>query len=353
MSEVPAVPVSRPVKVVIVDDTRSIRMMIRELLSRSPRIKVVGEAGDPYEARDLIREVNPDVVTLDIVMPRMDGLSFLEKIMRLRPMPVVMVSSRTQENSREAIRALELGAVDCIDRAMLSDERRHVDLVERVLTAAESNVAAISASTVGAPASAEAYAWNGKAVLIGSSTGGVDALMKVIGGLPGNCAPCVIAQHMPKEFLESFTARLDRHCTPEVRLASDGARLLPGRVLVAPGGEFHAALQPDDRRCIRLIRDHGEQLYVPSVNVLFSSAVPHAKHMIGVMLTGMGSDGAEAMLRMRTAGACTIVQDGASSVVDGMPRSAREIGAAMDVAPLNRIAELIIKHTNAGEAEDT
>ena len=335
----------RPVKVVIVDDTRSIRMMIRALLSRSPRIKVVGEAGDPYEARDLIRKVNPDVVTLDVVMPRMDGLSFLEKIMRLRPMPVVMVSSRTKENSQEAIRALELGAVDCIDRAMLNDKTRHVDLVDTVLTAAASNVSALARAPGDAQAAPEDFAWNGRTVVIGSSTGGVDALLKVIGALPENCAPTVIAQHMPENFLVSFTERLDKHSAPSVQLAQDGSLLHPGRVLVAPGGRFHAAIEPDDRSRVRLVPDDGEEMYVPSVDVLFSSAVPHGDKMVGVMLTGMGRDGADALLRMRQRGAHTIVQDGASAVVDGMPRSAREIGAAAEVANLRDIAGRIIDST--------
>lgn len=340
----------RPVRVVIVDDTRSIRMMIRALLSRSPRIEVVGEAGDPYEARQLIKELNPDVVTLDVVMPRMDGLSFLEKIMRLRPMPVVMVSSRTRENSKEAIRALELGAVDCIDRAMLNEQSGTVDLVETVLMAAESNVTAFGRRrAITADDARPHFDWNGKAVVIGSSTGGVDALMKVVGDLPPNCAPTVIAQHMPKDFLESFTARLDKNCAPKVLLASDGAKLEQGRVLVAPGGQFHVAISRNDRKRVNLVQDQGTQPYIPSVDVLFSSALPHAKRMVGVMLTGMGQDGATAMLQMREAGAHTIVQDKASSVVDGMPRSARDIGAAVEVAGLSAIGKRIVNSTQRGE----
>lgn len=343
--------ISCAVRVLIVDDTRSIRLMLRSLLSRSPLIEVVGEAGDPYEARELIRELNPDVVTLDVVMPRMDGLSFLEKIMRLRPMPVVMVSSRTKENSQEAIRALELGAVDCIDRANLSGDSGAVDLLVRtVLTAANSNVAHLGRPKPPKDDTAQTtFVWNGKTVVIGSSTGGVDALHTVLGELPPNCAPTVVAQHMPKDFLESFCARLDKNCAADVSLAEDGSMLEPGRVLLAPGGEFHAAFAPNDRRTVRLVRDRGDEMYIPSVNVLFSSAVPHAKSIVGVMLTGMGRDGADAMLRMREAGAHTIAQDSETSVVDGMPRSAREIGAAVDVARLADIGQRIIDSTQKGE----
>lgn len=334
----------RPVKVVIVDDTRSIRALLRSLLARSPRIEVVGEAADPFEARELIRAVNPDVVTLDVVMPRMDGLSFLEKIMTLRPMPVVMVSSRTKENSYEAVRALELGAVDCVDRATLGDGTQ---LIATVLTAAESNVSVYAPNGSSSPEEPHSdFVWNGRTVVIGSSTGGVDALLKVLGDLPPNCAPTVIAQHMPPDFLESFTQRLDKSSLPKVTLARSGERLEPGHIYIAPGGTFHVAINPRDLKRLQLVEDQGDQMYIPSVDVLFSSAVALGSGVVGVMLTGMGSDGAEAMLRMREAGAHTIVQDSASCVVDGMPRSARAIGAAVEVTPLQKIGRKIIQSTS-------
>lgn len=334
---------SRPVRVVIVDDTRSIRAMLRNLLSQSRRIEVVGEAADPFEARDLIRTLNPDVVTLDVVMPRMDGLSFLEKIMSLRPMPVVMVSSRTKENSYEAIRALELGAVDCVDRAQLGDGSQ---LVDTLLTAAGSNVSAYAPINRKANVPPNDFVWNGRAVVVGSSTGGVDALLKVLADFPANGPPTVIAQHMPKDFLESFTQRLNKHSAPKVVLAEEGSLLEPGFVYIAPGGSVHAAIYRKDPKRLRLIKDQGDQMYIPSVDILFSSAVALGKHVVGVMLTGMGRDGADAMLRMREAGAHTIVQDSESSVVDGMPRSAREIGAAVEVVPLHKIGRQIIDSTN-------
>jgi len=332
----------RPVKVIIVDDTSSIRAMLRALLSRSPQIDVVGEAGDPFEARTMIRELNPDVVTLDVIMPRMDGLSFLEKIMTLRPMPVVMVSSRTKENSYEAIRALELGAVDCVDRAMLGDGKR---LIDTVLTAAASNVSVFASHKQPVQSKRSDFVWNGRTVFIGSSTGGVDALLTVLGDLPANCAPTVIAQHMPRDFLESFTKRLNKYSSATVTLATDGTKLQPGHVYLAPGGDFHAAIHPKDRKRLQLVKDQGDQMYIPSVDILFSSAVALGDKAVGVMLTGMGRDGADAMLRMREAGAHTIVQDASSSVVDGMPRSARDNGAAIEVGSLRKIGNMIIEST--------
>ena len=333
----------RPVRVVIVDDTRSIRSMIRALLSRSPEIEVVGEAADPFEAREVIRALDPDVITLDVVMPRMSGLSFLERLMKLRPMPVVMVSSRTTKNSREAVTALALGAVDCVDRAMLLASDKPVDLVEKVLIAAKSNVRGFSGLSGKQKVSAggSSFSWNGRIVVIGSSTGGVDALLTVLSSFPKDCAPTVIAQHMPPDFLESFAARLDRSSAPTVVLAQDGIPLQQGSVYLAPGRGTHVALSRRMPLRLRLIPDDGTQTYVPSVDVLFSSAVAHGAGIVGVVLTGMGRDGADALLRMREAGAHTIVQDGASAVVDGMPKSARELGAAVEVAPLKEIGRRI------------
>lgn len=339
-----ATPSTRPVRVVIVDDTRSIRAMIRALLGMSDRIEVVGEAGDPFEARELIRELNPDVITLDVVMPRMNGLAFLERLMRLRPMPVVMVSTRTTEKSRDAITALSLGAVDCVDLGLLNASRSRVDLVETVLMAARSNTAAYGTHrTRAAPVEQGARLdWNGRVVLIGSSTGGVDALLTVLSDFPADCPPTLIAQHMPPAFLESFARRLDRHSRASVRLARDGDRLEQGRVLLAPGGSHHAVLARRDPMRVDLVEDDG-QTYVPSVDLLFSSGLPHAGAILGVMLTGMGRDGADALLALRQGGAHSIVQDAASSVIDGMPRSAREIGAASEVAALSQIGGLILK----------
>jgi two-component system chemotaxis response regulator CheB len=335
---------SRPVRVLIVDDTRTIRAMIRAMLSRSPLIEVVGEAGDPYEARELIRQLEPDVITLDVEMPRMDGLSFLEKIMRLRPMPVVMVSTRTTERSHAAVRALALGAIDCVDIARLKEAGwRSPDLVDTVLMAASSRPRRLVEKLApGAASEVTRFGWNGRVVVIGSSTGGVDALLTVLADYPEDGPPTVIAQHMPAAFLESFTARLDRHLRPRVVPAEDGMRMAAGLVCVAPGGDRHVALSPRDPLRLQSLTDDGKATYVPSVDILFSSAERHGGSVIGVMLTGMGRDGAHAMARMRQAGAHTIVQDAASAVVDGMPRAAREAGAAVEVASLAEIGSRIL-----------
>lgn len=334
----------RPVRVLIVDDTRAIRALIRAMVSRDPRIEVVGEAGDPYEARELIRALDPDVITLDVEMPKMDGLTFLERIMRLRPMPVVMVSTRTTENSHAAIRALSLGAVDCVDIAKLRDgSSRSNGLVDTLLAAASAKPRAHPQSCPKVEEkSTQPFDWNGKIVLIGASTGGVDALLTVLASYPAECPPTVIAQHMPAAFLESFTYRLDRHARPRVIPAKDGLRMEPGLVCVAPGGAHHVALSPRDPLRIVEIPHDGTEAYVPSINVLFSSAEPHAEHVIGVMLTGMGRDGADALARMRAAGAHTIVQDAETAVIDGMPRTARDLGAAAEVAALPEIGRRIL-----------
>ncbi len=341
-------------RVVIVDDTRTIRAMIRSMLEANDQIEVVGEASDPFEARELIRELNPDVITLDVVMPRMDGLSFLERLMRLRPMPVVMVSTRTTEKSKEAITALSLGAVDCVDLGQLRKSQNAASLAQTVLMAADSNLGGMSHARAQAPcngAATQRHEWNGKVVLIGSSTGGVDALLQVLSSIPADGPPIVIAQHMPASFLESFAARLERHSRPTVTLSEDGVRLEKGHVYLAVGGDTHAVISKRDPYRLTHLKHDGTENYVPSVNLLFASGVPHGKRMVGVMLTGMGSDGSKPMLEMRQAGAHTIVQDGASAVIDGMPRSAREIGAAVEVASLSRIAGRILESTSKSRPE--
>lgn len=333
------------VRVLIVDDTRSIRAMIRAMITRTPDIEVVGEAGDPYEARELIRELDPDVITLDVEMPRMDGLSFLERIMRLRPMPVVMVSSRTTENSHAAVRALSLGAIDCVDIAKLRDGsglgERFIDTL-LMAAAARPRLSTPRAEAFRSSAPQPDFDWNGKVVLIGSSTGGVDALISILSDYPADGPPTVIAQHMPAAFLESFTARLDRTTRPRVIAARGGLRLERGMVCIAPGGDAHIALSPRDALRLDSVPDTGVEKYIPSIDVLFSSAERHAPAVIGVMLTGMGKDGAVAMARMHVAGAHTIVQNAETAVIDGMPRAARELGAADDVVALPAIGRRIL-----------
>ncbi|MEP0565374.1 MAG: chemotaxis protein CheB, partial [Paracoccaceae bacterium] len=266
---------AKKVRVVIVDDTRSIRAMIRTLLASSDRIEVVGEAGDPYEARELIRALNPDVITLDVVMPRMDGLSFLEKLMRLRPMPVVMVSTRTTEKSHDAVRALSLGAVDCIDLSSLRNGTSRVDLASTVLMAAKSNTFHFSQNNRTEAGVVNGYRWNGRTVLIGSSTGGVDALMTVLSAYPPNGPPTVVAQHMPAAFLVSFADRLNRNIAPHVSLAQAGQTVEPGHIYLAAGGEGHVALSRKFPPSLNVVPKVDEP-YVPSVDVLMHSGEQHA-----------------------------------------------------------------------------
>lgn len=346
---------AKPTRVVIVDDTRTIRAMIRAMLEQCPQIEVVGEAGDPYEAREKIRALNPDVITLDVVMPRMDGLSFLERLMRLRPMPVVMVSTRTTERSQEAIKALSLGAVDCVDLGQLRVSQNADALAQSVLMAAGSNIRSFTGGVESQPTHAEnsEHDWNRKVVLIGSSTGGVDALLQVISAIPANGPPIVIAQHMPKSFLESFAARLERKCSPSVTLSEHSARLKQGHVYLGVGGGEHTVLSARDPFRLEHVPHDGTELYVPSVNLLFRSAIKHADKVVAVILTGMGNDGAEAMLELRQNGAHTIAQDSQSSVIDGMPRCARELDAAVEVASLSKIGQRILASTSKSFGSST
>ena len=346
-------PTRRPVRVVIVDDTRTIRSMIRMHLSRSPRIEVVGEAGDPFEAREMIRALNPDVITLDVVMPRMDGISFLERLMRMRPMPVVMVSTRTTEKSAEAITALSLGAFDCVDIAALNKGHGNIDLAELVLAAAASHPRGLAAHRDEPARHAKAMGlnWNGNVVVMGSSTGGVESLNTVLSHFPTDCPPTLIAQHMPASFLEKFAQRLDRTLAPKIALATDGETLMPGKVLIAAGGSHHLTLAKGSPLMTRFVESDEDDLYVPSINVLFSSAVYQAPKVVGVQMTGMGRDGAAPLLDLRKAGAHTIVQDAASSVVDGMPKAARELGAAVEVASLDDIGPAILAAVTRSERE--
>ena len=342
---------SAPRTVGIIDDSRTIRALLRATVEADPRLTVVGEAGDPYEARAMIKSVNPDVVTLDVEMPRMNGLVFLEHLMRLRPMPVVMVSTRTRDRSEDAVRALSLGAVDCVDAARLqADVRSRTRLLDALYNAAGANVRVLAEPAPAAAApSSEPYRWNGRLVLIGSSTGGVDALERVFAHYPADAPPTIVAQHMPAAFLQSFANRLDASVAPCVKLATPDATLTPGQVLLAPGGDRHVTLcgRGADSASVALPSDDGTQLYVPSVDMLFTSAVPQAHRCLAVVLTGMGRDGADGASALHKAGALSIVQDGATAVVDGMPRAVRDAGAYDEICPLDAIGPAILRLTNA------
>jgi two-component system chemotaxis response regulator CheB len=329
-------------RVLIVDDSATIRGLLRATIATDRRLEVVGEARDPYEARDLIKALDPDVITLDVEMPRMNGLDFLEKLMRLRPTPVVVVSTRTRDKSAEAVRALSLGAVDCVDVSRLQVEvevRRR--LLATLVTAGGAAVAGAGRQTGGAPAPAP-LAWNGTTVFIGSSTGGVDALERVIVHFPADCPPTLVAQHMPAPFLESFARRLDMLYAPAVAIAAEGDSPRQGQILLSGGGANHLTVSRHPPHRVALPPAEEGDLYVPTVNRLFHAAAALGPRAVGVILTGMGRDGAEGLLAMREAGARTIGQSAETCMIDGMPRAAREIGAVERDIPLDRIgAELM------------
>jgi two-component system chemotaxis response regulator CheB len=339
-------------RVLIVDDSATIRGLLRATIATDRRLEVVGEAQDPYEARELIRSLDPDVITLDVEMPRMNGLDFLERLMRHRPTPVVVVSTRTRDKSAEAVRALSLGAVDCVDVSRLQVEVE----VRRKLLASLVAAGAASVRGIGAGRAQLAerlppapFAWNGTMVFIGSSTGGVDALERIIAHFPPDCPPTLIAQHMPAPFLESFARRLDTLFAPAVSIAQDGEPLRPGHVLLAGGGSHHLLVSRHAPHRATLTPAGAEDLYVPMVDRLFRAAAALGPRALGVILTGMGRDGADGLLAMRAAGARTIGQSGESCLIDGMPRAAREAGAVELDIPLDAIGSGILRLCGTSE----
>jgi two-component system, chemotaxis family, protein-glutamate methylesterase/glutaminase len=326
----------KPIRVLVVDDSPTIRNIIIATLSRDPGIEVVGSAGDPLEARAVIKELNPDVITLDVEMPKMNGIEFLEKIMRLRPMPVIMVSTLTQAGAAASITALELGAFDCVGKPAFDD------LVDKVKAAARARVRP-SGERASPVRRGGDYRPANKLIAIGSSTGGVEALLQVLSCFPENCPPTVITQHMPSSFTASFAARLDRTCAPKVTEAADGAPLLAGHVYLAPGGNAHLEVMGGVQPRCRLREASPVSGHRPSVDVLFHSvAEAYGRRAAAVILTGMGRDGAQGMLAMRNAGAATIGQDEASCVVYGMPKSAFEIGAVERQLTLSAIGPAVL-----------
>lgn len=329
-------------RVLIVDDSSTIRQLIRNRLAGDRRLMVVGEASDPYEAREQIKLLRPDVLTLDVEMPRMNGLEFLEKLMRLRPLPVVMISTETQRGSTAALEALSLGAVECVGKPNADRlPETFLNLADLLVAAADANIRDPRSRVASKPATG--FRWNGRYVLIGSSTGGVDALETLLSGYPENCPPTLITQHMPESFLASFAKRLSARIAPSMALAQPDAPLLQGHVYLAPGGDFHLGVTAGETPRCRLIEAEKRNGHRPSVDVLFESAQPIAPRVVSVLLTGMGRDGAEGMGRLRAAGAHCLAQDQATSVVFGMPRAALESGAAERAVPLGRMSEEILK----------
>ncbi|MCQ2005362.1 protein-glutamate O-methylesterase CheB [Rhizobium sp. NRK18] len=341
---------SMPARVLVVDDSPTMRGLITAVLNADPEVSVIGQAGDAMEARQAIKQLNPDVVTLDIEMPNMNGLDFLEKIMKLRPMPVIMVSSMTHRGAGATLAALEIGAFDCVGKPAPGEPVPFYDLAEKVKAAARSQHRYIRtpAAQPQPPRAVSEYHVGRKIVAIGSSTGGVEALITVLQNFPANCPPTVITQHMPGTFTTSFAERLNRLCAPVVTEATDGARLEIGKIYLAPGGERHLQIVNPSAPCCRLIDSGPVNGHRPSVDVLFNSVAEIAgRKSVGVILTGMGRDGANGLLAMRRAGASTIGQNEKTCVVYGMPRVAYEIGAVEQQLPLGSIGEEILKMTAA------
>lgn len=337
------------VRVLVVDDSATMRSLISAVLRRDPEISVVGQAGDPLEAREAIKQLNPDVITLDVEMPNMNGLAFLEKIMRLRPMPVVMVSTLTQVGADVSLAALEIGAIDCVGKpsAGVPAEQAFASLAAKVKAAARARVRPGSDRAPSHAAGGD-FKPDGRIVAIGSSTGGVEALLSVLSAFPANCPPTVITQHMPGTFTRSFAERLNRTCAAHVEEASEGAQLRVGQIYLAPGGDNHLQVVGSTQLRCRLVPEPAVNGHRPSVDVLFDSVARVAgKGAVGVILTGMGRDGANGLLSMRKAGAATIGQNEQTSVVYGMPRVAFEVGAVERQLPLERIGAEIINRCNA------
>jgi two-component system chemotaxis response regulator CheB len=351
------------IKVLCVDDSALIRSLMTEIINSQPDMTVVATAPDPLVARDLIKQHNPDVLTLDVEMPRMDGLDFLEKLMRLRPMPVVMVSSLTERGSEITLRALELGAVDFVTKpkvgirdGMLDYSEKLADKIRaaaraRVRQAAPAQHAAAASAQAGAAAHAPSHAplFNNplvsteKLIIVGASTGGTEAIREVLVPLPPDAPAVLIAQHMPPGFTKSFAQRLNGLCRITVKEAEHGERVLPGHAYIAPGHAHLLLARSGANYIAHLSDDPPVNRHRPSVDVLFRSAAQHAgKNAVGVILTGMGRDGAAGLLDMRKAGAYTLAQDEASCIVFGMPREAIAMGAADEIASLSEMSRRVM-----------
>ena len=353
---------SRKIRVIVVDDSALVRSLLSEIIDRQRDMECIGAANDPLVAREMIRELDPDVITLDVEMPRMDGIDFLGRLMRLRPTPVVMISTLTERGAEVTMKALELGAVDFVAKPRVGLASGLNDLaaqiVDKIRVAAVAQVrrapardAAPAAGSAGSAAVAHAAPAAGllgrlsteKLICIGASTGGTEAIKEVLVQMPADSPAIVITQHMPPGFTTSFAARLNGLCQITVKEAVNGERILPGHAYIAPGGtQFHVARSGANYVAVV---DDGPPVnrHKPSVEVLFKSAAAVVgRNAFGIMLTGMGNDGAVAMREMKDAGSYNYVQDEATCIVFGMPREAIAHGAADEVLPLGQIAPALI-----------
>ena len=345
------------IRVLTVDDSALMRQVLATLLSKDPGIEVVGSAPDPFIAREKIKALNPDVITLDVEMPKMDGLTFLEKLMKGHPMPVVMVSSLTEAGCQTTMRALELGAVDFITKPKIDlregMEEIAQDLIEKVKAAAQAKVrgkggdSGVGGKGVAALLTSSMIKTTDTIIAIGSSTGGTEAVKDVLIALPPNTPPILITQHMPERFTKTWADRMNTLCRISVKEAEDGDSVLPGHALVAPGGYHMTLVRSGARYTVRINQDPPVNRHRPSVDVMFASVAQYAgANAVGVILTGMGGDGAKEMLTMKQAGAFTIAQDEASCVVFGMPKEAIKLGGVDKILPLAEIPAAIVAYVS-------
>jgi two-component system chemotaxis response regulator CheB len=347
------------IRVVVVDDSALVRSLLAEIINRQPDMVCVGAASDPLVAREMIRELDPDVITLDVEMPRMDGIEFLGRLMRLRPMPVVMISTLTERGADVTMKALELGAVDFVAKPKLglADGLAQLatQIVDKIRIASAARVRRkepaastqfpVPASAASSPSSLKtgAAVASRKLIFIGASTGGTEAIREILVRMPADSPPILITQHMPAGFTRSFASRLDSLCEVTVKEAVNGELIQSGHAYIAPGGKQFYLSRVGGK--LEAVVDDSEFVnrHKPSVEVLFRSAKALiGDNAIGVMLTGMGSDGAKALREMRDAGSYNIVQNEATSVVFGMPREAIALGAANEVLPITEIAAAVI-----------
>jgi two-component system chemotaxis response regulator CheB len=363
---------NKKIKVLVIDDSALVRQILVEILKGARDIEVVGTASDPFVARERIKETNPDVLTLDVEMPRMDGITFLSNLMRLRPMPVVMVSSLTERGAETTLKALELGAVDFVSKPKVDVAGTLADFSEEILdkiriaagarvTARSSRPGVVppkhSADAILPAAAVEAgtkrmLRTTDRIIAVGASTGGTEAIREFLMDLPADSPAIVIAQHIPAAFSAPFTRRMDTLCRLSVCEPHDGQYIMPGHVYIAPGGK-HLLVERDGARYrCRLNDGPPVNRHCPSVDVLFRSVAQNVgPNAVGVILTGMGDDGARGLKEMRDAGAPTIAQDEASSVVWGMPGAAVKLGAVEEILPLNKVAEAVMRLAETAGAQ--
>jgi two-component system chemotaxis response regulator CheB len=353
------------IRVLIVDDSRMIRDVLTEILNDQPDIEVVGAAADAFEARDMVKSLAPDVITLDVEMPRMNGLEFLDKLMRAKPMPVVMISAATERGSEVTFRALELGAVDFVTKPKLNEQAPddYGQMIADKIRAAKSarlkpprRPDEIAAADATMPPMMKRPVPKGvktseRLIAVGASTGGTEAIKEFLTGMSPECPGIVIVQHMPENFTRMFAERLNGLARITVKEAEHNDPILPGHAYIAPGGKHLWVKRDDGQLLCKLSTEAPMNLHRPSVDFLFKSCAKFVgADAVGVIMTGMGKDGAAGMLEMKKAGAWTIAQDEATSVIFGMPREAIELGAVHEVAPLQRLAERALARIGKKEA---